>query len=161
MEQLWSRAEATNRNGWQRERPRKRLNHLRTVVNDHFKPKSNRHLRPGQFWAIPLADGRFAAGRVMAVPAFGEKDMRGFVAGLMESARVRLMPPHSQAGPSSRRERRDSRRSRIPAARSSAIARSSSKALRVSIRWTMSVGAVHPVWGWRTILNHAERLESR
>src|SRR6266566_811632 len=95
MEQLWSRAEATNRNGWQRERPRKRLNHLRTVVNDHFKPKSNRHLRPGQFWAIPLADGRFAAGRVMAVPAFGEKDTRGFVAGLMDWIGTR--PPDAEA----------------------------------------------------------------
>ena len=36
-----------------------------------FEPKLNKHLRPGQFWAILLADGRFAAGRVMAVPAFG------------------------------------------------------------------------------------------
>jgi hypothetical protein len=31
-----------------------------------------------------LSDGRYAAGRVMAVPAFGESDTRGFVAGLMD-----------------------------------------------------------------------------
>ena len=49
-----------------------------------FAPKSNKHLHAGQFWAIPLGDGRFAAGRIMAVPAFGEKDTRGFVAGLMD-----------------------------------------------------------------------------
>lgn len=47
-------------------------------------PKSNRQLRPGQFWAIPLSDGRFAAGRVMAVPAFGFGDRTGVVVGLMD-----------------------------------------------------------------------------
>ena len=32
-----------------------------------FVPKSNSRLRPGHYWAVPLADGRFAAGRVLQV----------------------------------------------------------------------------------------------
>ena len=32
-----------------------------------FKPKSSAYLEAGQFWAIPLSDGRFACGRVLAV----------------------------------------------------------------------------------------------
>lgn len=39
-------------------------------------PRSNVHLRPGQYWALPLSDGRFGCGRVMAVPAF-PKDQIG------------------------------------------------------------------------------------
>ena len=30
-------------------------------------PKTTAHLRPGQFWSIPLSDGRFGAGRVLRV----------------------------------------------------------------------------------------------
>ena len=57
-----------------------------------FAPKSNRWLEPGQFWSVPLADGRYACGRVMARP--GDSDERaGFVAGLMEWAGD--APPHS------------------------------------------------------------------
>lgn len=33
-----------------------------------FEPRSTTHLEPGQFWAIPLSDGRFACGRVLEVP---------------------------------------------------------------------------------------------
>ena len=33
-----------------------------------FVPKSNRWLEAGQFWAVPLSDGRFACGRVLDVP---------------------------------------------------------------------------------------------
>src|SRR6476661_4005553 len=47
-----------------------------------FVPKSNRYVEAGQFWALPLSDGRYGCGRVMAVPAFGAKDRVGFVAGL-------------------------------------------------------------------------------
>ena len=32
-----------------------------------FEPKSNAHLLPGQFWGVPLSDGRWACGRVLAV----------------------------------------------------------------------------------------------
>jgi hypothetical protein len=47
-------------------------------------PRSNRYLRAGQFWALPLRDGRFGCGRVMAVPAFGPSDRVGVVVGLMD-----------------------------------------------------------------------------
>lgn len=46
-----------------------------------FRPKSNRFLLPGQFWAIPLENGKFACGRVIEI----EPDSRtGFLAGLMD-----------------------------------------------------------------------------
>jgi hypothetical protein len=48
-----------------------------------FVPKSNRWMEPGQFWAVPLADGRFACGRVLAKPA-DFSPQRSFVAGLMD-----------------------------------------------------------------------------
>ncbi|EKO87041.1 hypothetical protein LEP1GSC020_0876 [Leptospira interrogans serovar Grippotyphosa str. 2006006986] len=38
-----------------------------------FVPKSNRSLIPGQFWAIPLNNGKFACGRVIAVHPFETK----------------------------------------------------------------------------------------
>ena len=28
-------------------------------------PKTTAHLRPGQFWSIPMSDGRFGCGRVL------------------------------------------------------------------------------------------------
>ena len=30
-------------------------------------PKTTAHLRPGQFWSIPMGDGRFGCGRVLRV----------------------------------------------------------------------------------------------
>ena len=33
-----------------------------------FVPRSNAYLEPGQFFAIPLNDGRFAAGQVLTIP---------------------------------------------------------------------------------------------
>jgi hypothetical protein len=50
-----------------------------------FIPKSNAYLEPGQFRAIPLSDGRFACGRVLAIdrePEYGRRTM--FVAGLLD-----------------------------------------------------------------------------
>lgn len=49
-----------------------------------FTPKSNRFLKAGQFFAVPLSNGRFAAGRVMVVPVFGPKDRTGLAIGLMD-----------------------------------------------------------------------------
>lgn len=53
-----------------------------------FEPKSNKHLRPGQFWSVPLSDGRFACGRVLSVPrdadAFVPASTRLFLAGLLD-----------------------------------------------------------------------------
>src|SRR6478752_3334312 len=30
-------------------------------------PKTTAHLRPGQFWSVPLSDGRFGCGRVLRI----------------------------------------------------------------------------------------------
>lgn len=40
---------------------------MRTEAMYPFVPKSTASLRPGQYWAVPLADGRFACGRVVQV----------------------------------------------------------------------------------------------
>lgn len=53
-----------------------------------FIPRSNARLAAGQFWALPLSDGRFGCGRVLAVarepdPAF-HVSTRAFLAGLMD-----------------------------------------------------------------------------
>jgi len=37
------------------------------MTTDPLIPKTNTHLRPGQFWSIPLSDGRFGCGRVLRV----------------------------------------------------------------------------------------------
>jgi hypothetical protein len=50
-----------------------------------FYPKSNAKLAPGQFWAIPLSDGRFGCGRVLRVDevrSYGGRTV--FVAGLLD-----------------------------------------------------------------------------
>src|SRR5690348_10862189 len=48
-----------------------------------FTPKSTAQLSPGQFWAVPLGDGRFACGRVLQL---GGSEIptksRGFFGGL-------------------------------------------------------------------------------
>ena len=64
-----------------------------------FVPKSNRWLEAGQFWAIPLSNGRFACGRVLDVPR--EDDLhipvntRMFLAGLVDWSGSE--PPSSDA----------------------------------------------------------------
>lgn len=64
-----------------------------------FKPKSNAHLTPGQFWGIPLSDGRWACGRVLAVKteddAYFHGDSRTFFAALMDWSGDR--PPTADA----------------------------------------------------------------
>lgn len=57
-----------------------------SVVDDveyPFRPKSNPHLRAGQFWAVPLSNGRFACGRVMD-PTSRIAPRVMFIAGLMD-----------------------------------------------------------------------------
>jgi hypothetical protein len=52
-----------------------------------FEPKSNAYLVPGQFWGVPLSDGRWACGRVLAVKtradAYFPGNRRMFLAALM------------------------------------------------------------------------------
>jgi len=56
-------------------------------VDVPFEPKSNAHLEPGQFWAIPLSNGTFACGRVLAVSHTPDPSIpvnsRAFLAGLL------------------------------------------------------------------------------
>jgi hypothetical protein len=65
-----------------------------------FEPHSNTHLEPGQFWGIPLTDGAFACGRVLAIPSRADHDRHfsysttTFLAGLM--AWVAREPPTSR-----------------------------------------------------------------
>jgi hypothetical protein len=53
-----------------------------------FEPRSNVHLRPGQFWGVALSDGRWACGRVLAVKtesdAYFPGNSRTFLAALMD-----------------------------------------------------------------------------
>ena len=64
-----------------------------------FVPKSNRYLEAGQYWAVPLSDGRFACGRVLDVPR--EPDLHVpvsrvlFLAGMLNW--VGRTPPTSRA----------------------------------------------------------------
>lgn len=122
-----------------------------------FVPKSNRRLRPGQFWSIPISDGRFAAGRVMAVPAFGDNDRTGVVVGLMDW--VGQDPPTEQdiAG----------RPVIIQAkARYDTISKTGGEVLGLRALELdelvaldpndYAVGSSHAVWGWATIVKHAE-----
>jgi hypothetical protein len=57
-------------------------------VNYPFEPRSTAYLEPGQFWAVPLSDGRFACGRVLDLPRTDDPHIpvskRTFLAGLLE-----------------------------------------------------------------------------
>lgn len=58
---------------------------IKIKVEYPFKPKTNRFLLPGQFWAIPLSSGRYACGRVVELMLKGKIGSRSsFLAGLME-----------------------------------------------------------------------------
>lgn len=57
----------------------------RNKANYPFVPKSTAYLVPGQFWSIPLPDGRHARGRVLELACKdGKRDARLFLAGLMD-----------------------------------------------------------------------------
>lgn len=52
-----------------------------------FVPKSTRFLTRGQFWSIPLADGRFGAGCVVGAHiSEGKPSARMFIAGVVQWA---------------------------------------------------------------------------
>jgi hypothetical protein len=67
------------------------------VIRYPFVPKTNAHLAAGQFWSIPLSDGRFACGRVLRVDrevkTYGARAM--FVGALLDW--VGTEPPTSDA----------------------------------------------------------------
>jgi hypothetical protein len=64
-----------------------------------FVPKSNRYLEAGQYWAVPLSDGRFACGRLLDVPRVTDPHVPVsrmlFLAGLLDW--VGDTPPTSRA----------------------------------------------------------------
>jgi hypothetical protein len=64
-----------------------------------FVPKSNAYLRAGQFWAVPLSDGRFACARVLDVARTPDlhvpANSRMFLAGLLDW--VSPQPPTTES----------------------------------------------------------------
>lgn len=121
-----------------------------------FAPRSNTYLLPGDFWAIPLSDGRFAAGRVLTRQAFGPTDRVGVIVGLLDWAADE--PPSQDA---------------IAGARVAAWSLTGFEAISMTSGQilgnrpleldgieppvlTYQVGERTSVWGWRTIVLKAE-----
>ena len=54
-------------------------------MNYPFIPKSTSHLEPGQYWPIPLSNGRYGCGVVLAkLQRDGKSETRVFYAGLLQ-----------------------------------------------------------------------------
>jgi len=124
-----------------------------------FVPKSNRYLEPGQFWALPLSDGRYGCGRVMVAPAFGKKDRVYFIGGLADW--IGVEPPSHDAIAGA--EVLAQAKMHFEAISKTGGAVLGMRPLEVDRLEPIDpedyrVGAVHRVWGWQTIVNHAERL---
>ena len=124
-----------------------------------FKPKSNAHLRPGQFFAVPLPSGRVACGRVMAVPAFGPKDRTGFVVGLMDWSGDHPPTADDLAG----RVVLEQAKARFEAIANNGGEVLGERDLRADRLVAVdpndySVGAEQRVWGWATIRVRATEL---
>jgi hypothetical protein len=65
-------------------------------MNYPFVPKSTTHLEPGQFWPIPLSNGRYGCGVVLAKLYWqGKLDSRIFFAGLLDWCGD--VPPQSES----------------------------------------------------------------
>lgn len=68
-----------------------------------FVPRSNSSLRPGQFWGLRLSDGRYACGRVLAVPRKDSESLAPrviFLGGLQDWVGADLPTSDSIAGTS-------------------------------------------------------------
>ncbi|MEA2900950.1 MAG: hypothetical protein QOH36_837 [Actinomycetota bacterium] len=67
-----------------------------------FEPKSNAYLLPGQFWGVPLSDGRWACGRVLGIKRESDDyfpgNSRTFLAALMDWEGDDLPTPIDIAG---------------------------------------------------------------
>lgn len=123
-----------------------------------FVPRSNRFLIPGQYWAIPLRNGRFACGRVMAVPAFGPADRVGVVIGLMDWV-ADVPPRQDQLSGHAILEQAKSRFEAITDTGGQVLGmRSLVLDGLAPIKFDGDqVGAVHRVWGSRVIADLAEQ----
>ena len=121
-----------------------------------FVPKTNTHLLPGDWWAVPLRDGRFGAGRVLARQAFGGTDRTGVTVGLLDW--VGEAPPTEQdiaerpvlAWALSRVETITKTGGTVLGNRPLAADGIEPPVL------THAVGEKSSVWGWQTIVNRAE-----
>jgi hypothetical protein len=57
------------------------------TISYPFIPRSTAYLESGQFWSIPMSNGRFACGRVLQLRVRdGKRDRRELLAGLLEWA---------------------------------------------------------------------------
>jgi hypothetical protein len=121
-----------------------------------FTPKSNAFLLPGDWWSVPLSDGTFAAGRVLAASAFGGTDRTGVT--------IALLDWHGATPPT---EADIAGRPVLAWAlsRVEAIAKTGGEILGnrpldadaiEAPTLTRAVGDKSTVWGWRTIVNRAE-----
>jgi hypothetical protein len=122
-----------------------------------FTPTSNHFLRPGQFWAIPLSDGRYGAGRVTAVPAFGPTDRTGVVVALLDWSGDE--PPTSDA--LAGRAALIQAKSRFETISNTGGAVLGLRPLDLDGIVPMDpldfrVGTTQKVWGWKTIVRYAE-----
>jgi len=128
------------------------------AVEYPFVPKSNRHLRRGQFWAIPLSNGRFAAGRVTAVPAFGPADRTGVVVGLMDWSGDREPTADDLIGRTILGVQAHTRYEAISKTGGSVLGYLPLELDRIAPADPTEVGMgnVTSVWGWRTIVKYAE-----
>lgn len=121
-----------------------------------FVPKSNAHLLPGDWWAVPLRDKRFAAGRVLAPQAFGPTSRNGVTIALLDW--VGVGPPTEQdiagrpvlAWALSRVESISKTGGEVLGNRPLAADGIEAPVL------THAVGEKSSVWGWKTIVNRAE-----
>jgi hypothetical protein len=58
---------------------------LKDKISYPFVPKSSKRLTPGDFWSIPLSNGRFACGRVVELLPEGMPGSRvAFLGGLLD-----------------------------------------------------------------------------
>jgi hypothetical protein len=69
------------------------------LIKYPFIPKSTARLTPGDFWSVPLADGRFACGRVLhKMPAGRQGNRVGFWGGLQNWVGTAPPTPEAIAG---------------------------------------------------------------
>lgn len=123
-----------------------------------FVPKSNRFLRPGQFFAVPLSDGRYAAGRVTAVPIFGPKDHTGVAVGLVNWSGDRPPVASDLAGRKVLVQAKTNYR--VISRTGGAVLgerRLELDGIKPIDPYESTVGTSFLVWGWATICKEAER----
>jgi hypothetical protein len=123
-----------------------------------FTPKSNRFLRPGQFFAIPLSNGGYAAGRVTAVPAFGPNDRTGLAVGLMDWSGDH--PPQA-ADLQGRKVLVQAKTNYRVISRTGGLVLGErplgADRIKALDPYESTVGRSFNVWGWATICSEAER----